>query len=78
MKNLMAKNEDNLDKAIEGLDQFTKNWCMNCKETEEKNDLVFRCGYCNFLSKKHICIIKEFVIDNVSDMPTDFGAMGCH
>ena len=29
-------NSDNLEKAIDGLDQFTKNWCMNCKETEEK------------------------------------------
>jgi len=83
MKKMSAKhftsgNEDNLEKAIEGLDQFTKNWCMNCKETEEKNELVFRCEECNFTNKKGICLIKEFVIDKTGDMPTDFGAMGSH
>ena len=74
-------NEDNLEKAVQGLDQFTKNWCMNCKETEEKNDLTFRCGECNFSKKARsigICLIKEFVMDKTGDMPIDFGAMGSH
>ena len=40
MKELSAKhfendNEDNIDKAVQGLHQFTKNWCMNCEETEK-------------------------------------------
>lgn len=83
MKELSAKhftksNKDNLDKAIEGLDQFTKNWCMNCKETEEKNEPIFRCSECNFRDALAICLIKEFVIDKTGDMPTDFGAMGSH
>lgn len=78
MKNYTQGNEDNLDKAVEGLDMFTKNWCMNCKETEEKNDLVFRCNECNFNSELGICLIKEFVIDKTNDMPTNFGSMGSY
>ena len=83
MKELNSKhftngNADNLDKAIEGLDQFAKNWCMNCKETEEKNDLVFRCEECNFKGKSGLCYIKSFVMDKTGDMPIDFGAMGSH
>lgn len=79
--NYTQGNEDNLEKAVEGLDQFTKNWCMNCKETEEKNDLTFRCSECNFRKKTGdigICLIKEFVMDKTDDMPIDFGAMGSH
>jgi len=75
---MIAVNSDNIDKAIQGLDQFTKNWCMNVKETEEKNDLVFRCEQCEFSGEFRICKIKKFVIDNIGDMPTDFGAMGSH
>lgn len=78
MKNYTLGNEDNLDKAVEGLDMFTKNWCMNCKETEEKNNLVFRCNECNFRGELEICKIKEFVIDKTGDMPIDFGSMGSH
>lgn len=76
--NYTQSNEDNIQKAVEGLDQFTKNWCMNVKETEEKNDLVFRCGECNFRAELGICRIKEFVTDKLGDMPTNFGSMGSH
>lgn len=31
-------NKDNLTEAVHGLDIFTKNWCMNCEETEKQND----------------------------------------
>ena len=71
-------NADNLDKAVEGLDQFTKNWCMNCKEVEKKNDLVFRCDECEFQTKNGLCLVKSFVIKNTGDMPINFGAMGSH
>ena len=67
-------NSDDLDKAIDGLNQFTKNWCMNCKETEEKNTLIFRCSECNF-ADIGMCKIKEFVVDKTRDMPIDFGSM---
>ena len=76
--NYTQGNEDNLEKAVQGLDQFTKNWCINCKETEEKNDLTFRCKECNFRGDIGICLIKEFVMDKTGDMPIDFGAMGSH
>lgn len=36
MERLTKRNEDNLDKAVEGLDIFTKNWCMNCKKNRRK------------------------------------------
>lgn len=71
-------NSDNIDKAIKGLDIFTKNWCMNCKETIEKEDLVFRCKECNFEDKDGRCTIKTFVIDKSGNIPKDFGCMGSH
>jgi len=77
-KHFTNGNSDNLEKAIESLDQFTKNWCMNCKETEEKNDLIFRCGECNFCDEKGGCCIKSFVLDKTDEPTKDFGAMGWH
>ena len=38
IKAIHEENSDNIEKAVQGLDQFTKNWCMNCKETDENND----------------------------------------
>ena len=38
MNNFTSKNADNITKAVEGLDQFTKNWCMNCEETKKQRD----------------------------------------
>ena len=70
------RNEDNLEKAVAGLDQFTKNWCMNCKETELQNDLVFRCDVCNFEQENGDCMIKKFVKHKLGEVPYDFGAMG--
>ena len=32
-------NSDNTTEAVHGLDIFTKNWCMNCKEVERQEDL---------------------------------------
>ena len=48
IKAIHEENSDNIEKAVQGLDQFTKNWCMNCKETDKTNDLVFRCKECIF------------------------------
>lgn len=52
-------NKDDVKEAVASLDKFTKNWCMNCKETEETNDLVFRCDECLF-SEGENCLIKKF------------------
>lgn len=54
------RNADNLEKAIAGLDQFTKNWCMNCEETEKTDDLVFRCKECCFETTDGHCLVKVF------------------
>ena len=75
MKCYTQGNADNIDKAVEGLDIFTKNWCMNCSETNKNNRPVFRCSECNFVSEVGMCSIKEFVIDKTGDMPTNFGSM---
>lgn len=79
MNNIYTEgNADNIDKAIEGLDQFTKNWCMNVEETE-KGVLTFRCKECEFEDSLGICRIKEFAFNHESnfDLGT-FGSMGSH
>ncbi len=55
-------NQDNIDKAVEGLNQFTKNWCMNCKETDSRNELIFRCKECNFKGELGVCKIKNLLL----------------
>ena len=79
MKCYTQGNADNIDKAVEGLDIFTKNWCMNCAETEKINDLVFRCKECDFAEESGSCRIKGFVNKHKSNYPLDdFGSMGRH
>lgn len=79
MKCYTQGNADNIDKAVEGLDIFTKNWCMSCAETEKTNDLVFRCKECDFAEESGSCRIKGFVNKHKSNYPLDdFGSMGRH
>ena len=79
MNNFTSKNADNITKAVEGLDQFTKNWCMNCEETKKQRDLVFRCNNCEFQSDDGECLIKVFANHHKHDYPMkDFGSMGEH
>lgn len=33
-----SRNADNVTEAVHGLDIFTKNWCMNCVETDMQKD----------------------------------------
>lgn len=73
------RNNDNITEAIHGLDIFTKNWCMNCAETDKTNDLVFRCKECDFSADKGICLIKKFATNHESNYNMDdFGSMGSH
>lgn len=74
VKNYIQVNADNIDKAIEGLDQFTKNWCMNCEETEETNDLQFRCKECEFNNGHGDCLVKAFAFSHESNY--DLGKFG--
>ena len=69
------ENQDNLKLAIDGLNQFTKNWCMNCKETKKHNQPIFRCSECNFRVGGGLCLIKKFVFDKAGYMPVNFGSM---
>lgn len=80
----MILNKDDILSAILGLDQFTKNYCMNVAETEKTKDLVFRCNYCEFLDKDtNKCRVKLFVNNHFKNDPKlkdfkllPFGSMG--
>lgn len=72
-------NKDDITEAVHGLDIFTKNWCMNCGETEKKKDLIFRCEECKFKQESGICLIKKFVREHEHNYPLEnFGSMGGH
>lgn len=53
-------NQDDLYEAVKGLDQFTKNWCMDVAETESTGELAFRCNVCEFNTDKGECLVKRF------------------
>lgn len=75
--NYTKGNADNLTEAVHGLDIFTKNWCMNCAETDRKNDLVFNCQNCEFSAESGGCLVKTFASNHKHDYPmSDFGSMG--
>lgn len=79
MISFTSGNSDDITKAVGGLDTFTKNWCMNCEETENQDDLIFRCNECEFEMPEGKCMIKVFVNHHKSDYPLkDFGSMGQH
>ena len=80
MKSFTAGNSDNITRAVKGLDQFTKNWCMNCEETEKSKDIVvFICVKCEFETDNKICLVKKFSHNHKHDYPLkDFGSMGDH
>ena len=69
-------NSDNLNVACMALDIFTKSWCMNCAETENQNDLIFRCSECEFETERGNCLVKSFVRNHTGDLPENFGSMG--
>ena len=69
-------NDDNIDKAVEGLGRFCHNYCMNCKETEKINDLVFRCGECVFQMEDGTCLIKKFIFKNCKGDYCKYTSMG--
>lgn len=77
MKAYRQRNKDDIDKAVYGLDIFTKNFCMNCKETDNSNDLVFKCKNCQFQAEDRKCLVKVFVSKHEHNYPLgNFGSMG--
>lgn len=69
-------NEDNLEKALDGLGQFCHNWCMNCKETKEKNEPIFRCKSCDFQNRNGSCQIKIFLFNHTNGYIGKYTSMG--
>ena len=43
-------NKDDTHKAIECLDEFTHNWCMDCEETDKQHEPMFKCNKCIFIN----------------------------
>lgn len=79
MISFTSGNSDNITKAVGDLDAFTKNWCMNCEETERQGNCIFRCNECEFREKNDKCTIKAFANNHKHDYPMkDFGSMGQH
>ena len=80
----VIENKDDILAAVLGLDQFTKNYCMNVAETEKRKDLVFRCEECEFLDKSsNQCKVKMMVFKlfkndkSLKDYEiSSFGSMG--
>lgn len=65
-------NSDDVNRAIEGLSMFCHSFCMDCAETEKKNDLVFRCGECPFLAEDAVtCFVKVFLNKYATDEQKD-------
>lgn len=73
-------NSDDLIKAVQGLDQFCKNWCMNCDETIKTDDLVFRCDGCVFRNPENEdCYVKKFISEHhteLKDLGFDLDSFG--
>ena len=72
-------NDDNITEAVHGLDIFTKNWCMDCKQTEVEKDLIFRCKCCGFEMSDGRCSVKVFANNHKCNYQlNEFGSMGTH
>lgn len=73
----MDKNKDDITEAVHGLDIFMKNWCMNCVESKNQNDLIFNCNKCEFKMSDEKCLVKCFANSHNHKYPIEkFGAMG--
>ena len=58
--------------AFEQLDKFTK---VYCQDKTVKDDLVFRCGQCDFETMDGKCLVKVMARKLCPDV-REFGAMG--
>lgn len=69
MANFTEGNSDDVAKAVSGLDIFTKNWCMNCQETNQHKEPIFRCSECEFQCENGECLIKVFADKHQHNYP---------
>lgn len=71
----MSRNKDDITEAVHALDVFTKNYCLNCKETKKQGEFIFMCDDCIF-RENITCKIKEFASKTTHDYPLkEFGSM---
>lgn len=55
---------DDIEEAVHGLEIFSKNYCINVKETEKQKKMIYRCDGCIFEKTNRTCLIKEFACNN--------------
>ena len=69
--NFTNGNSDDITKAVEGLDIFMKNYCVDHQKTEQSNNLTFRCSECVFKTKARLCQINVFVYTHKHNYPME-------
>lgn len=67
--------KNDFHKAVEALDLFTKEFCMDVDKMNKENDLFFMCKKCPFEQPNETCLAKKFKNEFAPDYK-DFGAMG--
>ena len=59
--------------AIDALDIFTKNYCLDCEQS--KDEPVFRCNECEFAYNGHCLLKRQAKNMNGGKLPDGFGSM---
>lgn len=67
--------KNDFHKAVEALDLFTKEFCMDVEKMNAENDLFFMCKQCPFEAENDDCLVKKFKSKFCPDYK-DFGCMG--
>ena len=73
-ENYTNRSKNDFHKAVEVLDAFTKEFCMDVEKTNAENDLYFMCEKCPFEENGN-CLVKIFKNRYCPDY-ADFGCMG--
>ena len=81
MKNEYCANQytnrckNDFHKAVEALDLFTKEFCMDVDRMNAEEDLFFMCKKCPFETVNKDCLVKKFKSQFCPDYK-NFGSMG--
>ena len=62
-------------KAVEALDLFMKEFCMDVDRMNAENDLFFMCNKCPFEAENKDCLVKKFKSQFCPEYK-NFGSMG--
>lgn len=60
-------NDTDIRNAVNALIFFRNSFCLDVKETEQKNEPVFRCNKCSFRNKDNKCDVKQFLSKYATD-----------